>query len=109
MVPLQLLALKQHVGYDTEHNERDNLLDDLELHEREGATITQKTNTIGWYLTTILQKGDNPREENHADQRPMTANARIGQLEVAIPGQRHEHIAQNEQQNGIDALHIVIM
>ncbi len=53
----------------------------------------------------MLQKGDALREGNHADERPVAADARFGQFQVAIPGQCHEEVVQDEQDDGVKSVH----
>ena len=60
MVPVEILSLKQNVGYHGEDTETDALLEHLQLHKVEGTAIALKPQTVGGHLTTILKKGDAP-------------------------------------------------
>jgi len=71
MVPVELLSLKHHIGNHSEDNQRDALLDDLQLYQREWATVTLETNAVGRYLTAILEEGYDPRKSNDPDERPI--------------------------------------
>jgi len=104
MVPVQLFMLEDEVGNDGKHHEGDALLDDFQLYEVEGAPIVHKTNTVGWYLTAVFEEGDHPREGNDQIKGPVGGYARLLEAQVAIPGESHEHIAHNEQQNRINTI-----
>lgn len=93
MVPLKRLPLKDEVGDDAEDNERDDLLDDLELHQAERASVAFESNTVGGYLAAILEEGDGPREGNDANEWPMAACAVLLQFKMAVPSKRHKDIA----------------
>ena len=96
MVPVELLSLKHHIGNHSEDNQRDTLLDDLQLYQREWPTVTLETNAVGRYLTAIFEEGDGPTEGDDTDKRPVAAHARLLQLEVSVPSQRHEDVAQHQ-------------
>ena len=38
----------------------------------------------------------------------MGRYARLLQLQVAVPGQRHENVAADEQQDGVDCVHVYV-
>ena len=71
MVPVELLVLEDEVGNDSKDHQRDALLDDLELHEVEGATIVDEANAVGRNLTTVLEEGDHPREGDDQIEGPV--------------------------------------
>lgn len=96
MVPVQLLPLEENIGNDTEDDQRDYLLDHLELHQGERTAIVDKANTIGRYLTTIFKKSNSPREGDDANKGPMIADTCLLQLEVSVPCQCHEDVAGNQ-------------
>ena len=105
MIPMQLLMLEDEVGYQGEHHQRDALLDHLELHEVERTTVIHKAEAVGRHLTAILEEGDGPREGDDQKQRPVGRDARLLEAQMAIPGESHKHIAQNEQQNRIKTVY----
>ena len=105
MVPLQRLSLEKQMGNDAEDNERYDLLNNLQLHEREEAAIAFETNSIGRHLTAIFEESNGPREGNDANEWPVVANARLLQLKMAVPGKRHKYIAADEQQYGVEGVH----
>ncbi len=78
MVPMEMLSLEHDIGDDGKHGQRDTLLNDLKLYQREGSAIADKPHTVGWYLTAVLEEGDAPRECNDSEQRPMVADTRLG-------------------------------
>ena len=59
-------------GYDREygeHNKRDNLLDDLELHDIERSPTLAEAKTVGRYLKAVFEKCYSPAEGYHSYQR----------------------------------------
>ena len=48
MIPVQLLMLEDDVSDDGKHHQRDALLDDLQLHQREGFPVVNETYSVGY-------------------------------------------------------------
>lgn len=71
MVPMELLSLEKDVGNDAEDDERDDLLNDLQLHERERSAVADEADSVGWHLTAVFEEGNCPRESNDSDEGPM--------------------------------------
>ena len=100
MVPLEGLALEQEHRHDREHRQRNDLLDDFQLHEVERAPVVDEADAVRRDLGAILEKGDAPRQEDDPDKRPTVRQFHFLEFEMAVPGQRHETVAENEQQDG---------
>mgnify|MGYP000103236589 FL=1 len=109
MVPVQSLPLEHHGGDDREDDERDDFLNHFKLHQVERATVTFKAKSVGRYLATVFREGNHPREKDDTDKRPMGRYARLLQLQMAVPGQRHENVAADEQQDGVDCVHFTFL
>ena len=101
MVPMQRLSLEEDMGYDSEDNQGDALLYHLQLHQRERSPIVHEAYAVGGHLATILEKGDQPGESDNGYQRPVLTDPCLLQLQMSIPRESHEHVAQHEQQHGI--------
>lgn len=54
VVPVQGLALEEDGGEEGENHQRDDLLDDLELHQREGTAVLDEADAVGRHLEGIL-------------------------------------------------------
>ena len=93
MIPVQALPLEHDVGNDGKDTQRNALLNDFQLHKVEWPAVAFEANTVGWYLTAILEKGDNPRKEDNTNEGPMVADARLLQTKMPIPSQRHKDVA----------------
>ena len=93
MVPMQALVLEHHIGNDGKDHERYTLLYDLELYEREGASVLNKPNAVGWHLATILEEGNNPRKCNNPNQRPVGTDTSLLQTKMPIPSKCHKDVA----------------
>ena len=92
MIPAKL-HVKRHHAEEDEHAERDNFLNHLELHEREGPAIFDKTNSVGRHLQTVFKKRNSPGKQDNKDQRGgIGEKTGTLQFQVTIPGKRHEDI-----------------
>ena len=103
---MQRLALEEQGGEDGEDDERHHFLNDLELHQREGAAIAGEADAVGRNLARILEERDAPREEDDGKQGPMGGNLHLLQLQVPVPGEGHEDVGDDEQKNGVESFHI---
>ena len=59
VIPLHL-HVKRHYREDNKHHQRDHLLQNLQLHERERTTIAFKTNPVGRHLQAVLEERNAP-------------------------------------------------
>lgn len=109
MVPVERLTLEEHIGNDAEDDEGHDFLYHLELHEGEGTTVVHKSDAVGRNLTAVLEEGNEPTEGNDANERPMGADARLAQFEMAIPSECHEDVAQDEQKDSVKCRHMFIV
>lgn len=96
MIPVQSLSLKEDIGDDGEDDKRYAFLNHLELDQIKWSAIINETDAVGWYLTAIFEESDGPTEGDDTDKRPVAAHARLLQLEVSVPSQRHEDVAQHQ-------------
>jgi hypothetical protein len=92
-----MVPSKRHVeckcGENDKHDKRYNLLNYFELHQREGSSVSFKSDSIGGHLETILEESNSPRKEDNKDEwRGVAEKTDILQFEVAIPGESHKHI-----------------
>ena len=99
MIPVDGFALEDGGDDDGEDDERDSLLNDLELHQRIGTAINLGAYTVGWNHEGIFEQSHSPAHEDDEDQRPVfDRRMQLLELEVAIPGEGHEDI-RNDQKN----------
>ena len=92
IIPAEGLGLKQEQSQQCEDYQRDALLNNLQLKQREWASIAQKTDAVGGDGQAVLKEGYAPREGDDGNQGPALANARFAQLEVAVPSYCHEDV-----------------
>ena len=78
------------------------------LAQSDRAAVAFEAKPVGRYLATVFCESYHPREKDDADKRPMGRYARLLQLQVAVPGQRHENVAADEQQDGVDCVHVYV-
>ena len=100
MIPVEGFALETKGHEDGAYYQGDDFLQNLHLNQGEGAAVVQKADAIGGYLTHIFKQGDAPREKDNDNEGPVATDARILQLQVAIPSEGHEDIGQDEEEYG---------
>lgn len=100
MVPAQRLVLEGDEREDGEHEERDHLLDDLQLHQCEGAAVPDKTDPVGGNHEGVFEKGDPPGKENDRVERPTADQLGALKFQVGVPGERHEDVRDEKKTNG---------
>ncbi len=100
MIPMESLALEEQAHEDGEHAERDDLLYHLQLHEVEGAARYLRADAVGRYHEGVFEQRQSPRQHDDADERPVLDEIHLLQLEVAIPGKRHEDVGEYEHEYG---------
>jgi len=93
MVPMECLMLKKNVCYDGKNEQRNALLDNFQLYQRERPAIADKADAVGWHLAAVFKKGDNPGKEDDADEWPIRRHPRLLQLQMPVPGKRHKDVA----------------
>ena len=96
MIPVQSLSLEEDIGDDGEDDKRYAFLYHFGLDRIKWPAIIHETDAVGWYLTAIFEEGNGPAEGDDTDKRPVAAHARVLQLEVSVPSQRHEDVAQHQ-------------
>lgn len=105
MVLVKGFVLEEKQGEAGKDDQGDNLLNDLELHEGKGPSVLVKANAVGRYLKAIFEEGDSPRKEDDPEEGPVGDDFHLLQFQMTVPGECHEDIRHNEQQDGVNALH----
>jgi hypothetical protein len=57
------------------------------------------TDSIGRHLEAIFDKGNPPAGQNHRELGIVL------ELQMAIPGKRHEHVRNRQQRDGLHRTH----
>ena len=99
MVPGELRAEGRHREED-EDRERDHFLNDLEFKKRERTAVAFKTETVGRHLKGLFKKRNAPREEDDRPDGPERDELHVLELEVQVPGKRHEDVRDDEKTDG---------
>ena len=92
---MKLLPLEEHVGNDAENYQRDDFLYDFQLHQREWSSVIDKSDTICRHQEAVLYAGNQPREANYSNQRPVRRDAGLIEFQVSVPSKCHKDIAAN--------------
>jgi len=91
------LVFEEYEHEDGEDGEREELLDDFELPEVEGAAIVDEPDAVGRYHETVLDQRDAPAEEDDQRQRQFAEPGSALQFEVAVPRKGHKDVGTNQQ------------
>ena len=92
MVQPQRLTLENKYRDEREDGQRDELLDYLQLPEIERPTVVNVADTVRRHHETVFKQSDAPAEQNHHRQGKLAEPGGLLQMEVAVPGKRHEDI-----------------
>lgn len=63
MIPMQLLAAEENYCEHCKYYQRDSFLDNFELHQREGTSVTLKAHPVGRYLAGVFEQSYPPGDE----------------------------------------------
>ena len=104
MVPFQF-GLKSEGGENYEYHERDDLLDHFQLHEREIAAVPLEPDTVRGYLKAVLEKCDQPAEDDDAEERQFIKSRALGEFQVTVPREGHKYIGKNQKSDSEKRVH----
>lgn len=106
MIESESFILEKDQGKNNKHNKRNDFLNHFQLNKRKWPAIFRITNPVGGNLQRILEQGNSPANKNDGYKAEVLAPAHFLKLQVAVPGERHEGVGQNEQNNGRESFHI---
>ena len=92
MVYPQGLVFEENQHEYSEYRKGNRLLDHFQLPQVEWPAVFDKAYPVGGHLTTILEQGDAPAEQDHQWQTEFRKPRHALQFQVAVPRQSHEHI-----------------
>lgn len=93
MIPLQGLSLEAYDSKNRKDRDRNNLLYNLKLHKCERATISDKTDTIGGNLTSILKESQKPTDEDDDVKWCIVRDElHLLQFEMSVPSKCHKDV-----------------
>ena len=96
MIPPQR-HVKRQCGEKDENDQRNHLLNDLQLHQGERSAVALETYTVGGDLQAVLEESDSPREENNENKRcGVGEEPHVLELQMAVPRKRHKHIRREK-------------
>jgi len=105
VIPFEGFVFEKNERKQREHHECDDLLDDLELDERERAAVFAKSDPVGRNHEAIFQESDQPTHQYEARKAGFLKKFQVLEFQVPVPGKRHEDIGKQQQQNGINPFH----
>ena len=93
MVPLKRFAFEGYRAETDKDDQRNHLLDHLQLDQVKRPTIIAKDHPVCRNLEAIFEKCQKPAEQDNTDQRQMLEPAELLlHLQVPIPSTRHKDI-----------------
>ena len=94
---MQGLPTETGDGVDGEYQQSDDLLNDLQLEEGEGSTISLETIVVGRNHKTVLHKCQSPRDEDDDIEGCVAVqDVHILQFQVSIPRQSHKDVGHDK-------------
>ena len=105
MVPVEGLSLEQEVGHDGENRQGNHFLDHFQLDERERTAVLREAHPVGGNHKGVFKEGDTPGKEDDANEGPVVRHLHLLQFQVSVPGQRHEDVGTNQQEDSTDCFH----
>ena len=97
VVPLQRFVIEYRYRDNGKDGQRNCFLDDLQLHQAEGAAVDFAADGVGGNHEEIFDKRNAPWRKNHEDERPVGADVHFLEFEVAVPGGGHEYVTDDEE------------
>ena len=95
MVPAQGVRLHENQREQREDRERDHFLDDFQLPDRERPAELRRPDAVGRNLEAVFEQGDAPAEQY--DSQHAEAFELGFECDVAVPGERHEDVRNDEE------------
>ena len=95
MVPAKRVALDKEHCEERKDNERDDLLDNLELPQCKGTSKLGTTDAISWHLKAVLEECYAPADEDDGDNA-VTLQLRLKGY-MSIPRERHKDVRADKQ------------
>ena len=105
MIPFQGFGFEKQERKRREHQQRDDLLDHLQLHQRERPAVFPEADAVGRHHQAVLEKGDQPTDQDQPEQAGFFKEFQVLEFQVPVPGDRHEDVGEEEEENGGDTLH----
>ena len=97
VVPVQGFATETGNGVDGEYQQGYDLLDDLQLEQREGTAVSLKAVVVGRNHETILHKCQCPRnEDDDIEGRVTVQDVHVLQFQVSVPCKCHKDVGHDE-------------
>lgn len=110
IVHTEALCLKEKDCQQGKYREGDNLLDNLQLEESEGATIVYKAEAVCGHHSAILKQRNKPTDKDDGkDGQCRKLRTELLCLQVAIPRKGHKCITHQQQENCIKTLHSLLL
>ena len=105
VVPLDGLPLEENGDDEGEDRQRNDLLDDLQLHKVERAAVLVETDAVGRDQKAVFEESDAPGKEDDPDERPVAGDLQCIEFEVPVPGKSHQDVRKNEHQYRPKSVH----
>lgn len=78
------------------------------MDERKWSSEFTEAHPVGGHLQDVLKQSYTPADEDDADQAQVLTPAHFLELQMTVPGERHEGVGGNEEEDGDGAFHYFI-
>ena len=103
MIPLQRITLDKEHRKEGEDDQRDNLLNDFELPQRERASKLMAADAVSRHLKAVLEECNTPADK-YDGNNAVTLQTRL-KGDMTIPCQGHKDIGADKKSYGCNALY----
>ncbi len=100
MVHPETFLFEKQPRKSEKNQQGDDLLNDLELQQCVRSAIPAKAQLVGRHLKAVFKECQSPAQQNKREQSGLLKPAPFFDFKVAVPGQNHEYVADDQQQNG---------
>ena len=105
VIPAQSLGTEDKQREDRENRERYDLLNHLQLDQREWTSIFTETDAVCGHLKEVFEQSNTPANQHDSDQAELIETLHLAEFEVAVPRHSHKHVGHHEQSDCHQSLH----
>src|SRR5690606_7906363 len=105
MIEPEGLIFKEYHRKEDENEQGYDFLQHLKLNQRKRAAHFTVADAVGRHLKEILEQCDAPADEHNRNQSQVFEPFQFFEFEVSVPGQGHESVGKDQQQNGVEGFH----
>ena len=105
VIPAQRLGAENEQREDGKYRERYNLLNYLQLDQRERTAIFAEADTVGGHLEEVFEQRNTPANQYDSYQSELVETLHLAKFQVAVPRHSHKHVGHHEQSDCHQSFH----